>query len=562
FCLAVGSMRDDSAIMDEVAHTPAGYSYLTQKDARLNPEHPPLIKDLSAIPLLFMDLNFPSEHKAWQEDVNGQWSFGFYFLYQSGNDADQILFWSRIPMILLMLLLGFYIFKWTRELFGRSVALLVLFLYSLSPTIITHGRFVTTDLAVAAGIFIATYYFIKYLQNPSKKNLLLAGIVFGLALLTKFSAFLLVPFFFFLIIVWLILKGKKEWLRNSWRYLRGFILIGLISLAIIGPVYQYHVLNYPPERQVRDTESLLSSHGQRWLVETIIWMADKPILRAYAQYFLGLAMVIQRAAGGNTTYFFGEVSAEGWWYYFPLVYLIKVPLAMHFLTLVALLFVVWQIKKPFWRKPGRRLLSWSKNHFSEMAMLAFIILYWAVSIRSTLNIGVRHVLPTFPFIYILVSGQISQIGNYLKNKSRKLLMAGYGVLAVCLFWYLAANLLVYPHYLAYFNETTGGPKEGYKYAVDSNLDWGQDLKRLAQWVDEKGIDKIKVDYFGGAVPGYYLKDKFTPLLREEGPQKGWIAVSATLYQTSREKPETSYQWLDQYEPVIKIGHSILVYHLQ
>jgi len=133
FLIAFFSMRGDSATMDEVAHLPAGYSYLTQKDMRLNPEHPPLIKDLAAIPLLFIeDINFPSDIKAWKEDVNGQWGFGYHFLYQMGNPVDQMIFWGRIPMILILILLGFYIFKWARELFGNKVALLALFLFSFS----------------------------------------------------------------------------------------------------------------------------------------------------------------------------------------------------------------------------------------------------------------------------------------------------------------------------------------------------------------------------------------------------------------------------------------------
>ena len=93
------SALNDSAIMDELAHIPAGYSYLTQKDYRLNPEHPPLIKDLAALPLLFQKINFPTDTKAWQEDINGQWTQGAVFLYETGNDADKILFWMRLPML-------------------------------------------------------------------------------------------------------------------------------------------------------------------------------------------------------------------------------------------------------------------------------------------------------------------------------------------------------------------------------------------------------------------------------------------------------------------------------
>ena len=135
FFAAIFSMKDDSLTMDEMAHLPAGFSYLTQKDMRLNPEHPPLIKDLAAIPLLFIkNIKFPSEIDAWQKDINGQWDFGFRFLYETGNPADKMIFWGRIPMILILILLGFYIFKWTKELYGNRAALIALFLFSFSPT--------------------------------------------------------------------------------------------------------------------------------------------------------------------------------------------------------------------------------------------------------------------------------------------------------------------------------------------------------------------------------------------------------------------------------------------
>src|SRR3989338_7641271 len=201
FVITVASMSGDSVTMDEVAHLPSGYSYLTQKDMRLNPEHPPLVKDLAAIPLLFIKgIEFPYDIKAWQSDVNGQWDFGFNFLYGRGNPVDKMIFWGRIPMILILILLGFYIFKWSRELFGNNGALLALLLFSFSPTFLAHGRLVTTDVGAAAGALIATYYFIKALGSAgastelsrmsspqAKKSILKAGIVFGLAELAKFS---------------------------------------------------------------------------------------------------------------------------------------------------------------------------------------------------------------------------------------------------------------------------------------------------------------------------------------------------------------------------------------
>ena len=226
------SSVNESAIMDELAHIPAGYSYLTQKDYRLNPEHPPLIKDLSAIPLLFLDLNFPTNIRAWSEDVNGQWDMGRAFLYESGNNPDKIIFWSRLPMMILTLLLGWLIFSTARRLYGDGVGLLALSFYSFSPTFIAHSRYVTTDLAAAFGFFIAITAFIYQLKSPDPKRLIVAGLAFGTALLLKFSLALLAPLFVLFIFLWGFLSqldncptAKKSNHRNLWVYVELLALL-------------------------------------------------------------------------------------------------------------------------------------------------------------------------------------------------------------------------------------------------------------------------------------------------------------------------------------------------
>jgi len=576
FLLAVFSMKDDSATMDEVAHLPSGYSYLSQKDMRLNPEHPPLIKDLAALPLLFIKgINFPSEIKDWKEDINGQWGFGYHFLYGAGNPADIMIFWGRIPMVLILILLGFYIFKWAKELFGNKAAVLSLFLFSFSPTFLAHGRLVTTDVGAAVGVFIATYYFLGALKKPSKKSIILAGIAFGLAELCKFSVILLIPFFAFLSLIWWLVKLGRHPpstlptksgapLKQT---LKVLILVFITGFILIWPIYQYHVWNYPPERQARDTEFLLSSNPIKFAGPVLSWAAEKPILRPYAQYFLGLFLVFQRATFGNTTYFLGEISAAGWKNYFPIVYLIKETLVFHILTLIALLYAAFLIKKLFWVRPFSRAKNWIRNHFPEFAMLTFLGIYWIASLSSDLNIGVRHLLPVFPFTMLLVSATIIKLlkAPFLKIK--------YLILGFLILWQVFSIFSIYPHFLAYSNELTGGPDKTYIYTVDSNLDWGQDLKRLKKWADINKIDKIYVDYFGGGDAEYYLKQKYAPWGGtqdpNEFPKENYLAVSATFLQGGRGLPASGfnqpwghYLWLNKYTPIAKIGHSIFVYYIE
>ena len=412
---------------------------MSQKDFRLNPEHPPLIKDLAAFPLLSLNLNFPEEHPSWTEGVNQQWWFGNQFLYQSGNNADQILFWARIPMILLLLFLGWFLFYWTRKIGGNIMAISVLSLFAFSPTFLAHGRLVTTDVGAALGVVLATYFWLKWLKNPSKKNIILAGIIFGISMLLKFSLVLLIPFFAIitLIYAWINTRNSKKVLK----YIGLAILVGIIGMIVVWPVYQFNLLNYPLEKQFNDTKYILESNVLKPLVSLTYWMSQKPIFRPYAQYLFGLLMATQRVAGGNTTYFLGQISKVGSWYYFPVVYFLKIPLAFHLLTLIAICCLLFK-RKHFLLKTKNGLKNclvrfncWVKNHFTEFSMLIFLLIYWLVSITSNLNLGVRHVLPVFPFTYILVCLVIQeQFKNIQKPSFKKIALF---LLFIIFGWYLS-----------------------------------------------------------------------------------------------------------------------------
>ena len=190
----------ESATFDEKAHIPSAYSYVRYGDMRLNPEHPPLLKDLAGLPLLFLDVKFPLDTPEWQNGINEQWTLGDLFMNCTRpdiacNDSDAILFWSRLPITLVALLLGLFLFFWGRELGGALAGLIAAALFVLDPNTIAHGHYVTTDIGIAAFLFFAFYFFVHFLKRPSWKNVLLAGCFLGLAELTKFSAVLLFPIF-------------------------------------------------------------------------------------------------------------------------------------------------------------------------------------------------------------------------------------------------------------------------------------------------------------------------------------------------------------------------------
>ncbi|MEK9170407.1 MAG: glycosyltransferase family 39 protein, partial [Patescibacteria group bacterium] len=211
----INAAYTDSAIFDETAHIVAGYTYLKHFDYRFNPEHPPLVKMIAAIPLLFQKLNFPTDKDYWN-GLNEQWTAGSQFLYKSGNDADKIIFSSRIGPIFLALLLILFIYLWARKLVGRWWALFPAFLFAFSPLVLAHGHYVTTDIGASFGIFICIYAFINFLYNQSAKNLFLAGLAFGLAQAIKFSSVLLIPYLFLIGIIYsLTIIINKQLFANS-----------------------------------------------------------------------------------------------------------------------------------------------------------------------------------------------------------------------------------------------------------------------------------------------------------------------------------------------------------
>ena len=587
--LMIASAWNDSAIVDELAHIPAGIGYVTQGDYRLNPEHPPLIKVLAALSAnLFVHPHFSIDTPYWRDDINGQWAQGAKFLYGSGNNADQIIFWSRLPLMLLAVLFGWLLFAWTRKRFGALTALLTLTFFAFSPTILAHARFVTTDLGAAFGFFIGIAGFIAFLEKPTRRNIIIAGILFGIAELLKFSLVLLVPMYAVLLTGWIFSMPHlhaRERLATGIRFIGKTLLIGAIGIAVIWIAYAPLVVGYPAERQLRDAEFLLGSYGFRPAANFDLALIRNPVTRPLGQYVLGVLMVQQRSAGGNTAFFLGEVSGTGSRLYFPLLYLLKEPLALHLLTLIALLIGLSRMAASAVAvPPAARLRRWIADHFVQFSSMAVIAIYWAISIKSPLNIGVRHILPTFPFIYLLVSRELAlwlepgrdrtapdTIRAWFKNIYTAYIAAipKYAAVGLLMLWLVAGTLFAFPHFLSYYNELVGGSANGWRIAVDSNYDWGQDLKRLVSFMDQNKIQKISLDYFGGADPRYYLGERFEPWWSSRGAAHGYFAISSSFRQGAFgmtapgfiRKPEDSYLWLRQYQPIAQIGDSIFVYNL-
>ena len=417
-----------------------------------------------------------------------------------------------------------------------------------------------------------------------------------------------------------------DFVRRFWK----LFLLGIIGYVfIVYPVYFLFTVNYPFNRQVSDTTQILASfaHGptpagqhcepMRCLANLDIWMSGNPVLRPYAEYMLGVLMVMQRADTGNTIYFLGQVRPNGGWGYFPILFVLKEPIPTLIIVITALLLALWwMVRKRGARR--ERILVYLEKHFAQFSMASFIVLYWGYSMHSPLNIGIRHLMPTIPLILILASGvwkkwimhinfSLDGPGGLLTTLTPEAMIASvrrtahslvysvvkYVFLVVLVFWLLFETLFAAPYFLSYFNEFAGGTWNGYHFVTDSNYDWGQDLLRLQSFVDaHPEIDKIAVDYFGGGNPSYYLGAREVDWSSSKGNPAAqgihWFAISINqlegatqpLAPRSFRNASDSYSWLTTLRPTasdaaswpatgmgnvpppdFRVGTSIFVYHL-
>lgn len=606
FILGLVISSQESMIYDERAHIPASYSYVRFGDMRLNPEHPPLIKDLAGLPLLGLNLTFPLSAPEWQTGINEQWTMGDLFLNCTRpnlacNDADKILFWSRLPITILSVLLGFAIFFFTRKIGGTLAGLFATLLYASDPNIIAHNHYVTTDIGIALFLFSAFYTFVRFLKKPTFQNMFLAGIFLGLAELTKVSAILLFPLFGLFVLLFAFTKHKEfgdyqtdrkfRW-HTLLIYSLKFVGIILTAFIIIWSLYAWNTIHMPSHTLIDSANLYLSQNNApaHFAHDLVVRTSEHPVLKPLSQYFLGVAMIFARVGSGNPHYFLGEVTMDPSVWYFPIVFLLKETLPFLLLLIFTLCYTIYRIGKSLFEKqvPLSTFLADSfQNRITQYLMFAFILLYTYVSLTGKLNIGIRHLFPILPLLYLLISKTLFDFFDRHDDDktSKKTLSILLGIITSTI---IAIPILAYPNYLSYFNIAVGGHLNGYQYVTDSNYDWGQDLKRVKSFVDlhnrckagketfdeEKEcalssmyppIDTIRVDYFGGSSPAYYLGDMFIPWWGERAPEAGWYAISSFFYQESlyKKKPlgTNDYSWLKGITPVRRAGDSFFIYYI-
>lgn len=520
FALALDAALLKSPTTDEPVHLTRGVLLAQRNDLALQGEHTPLshrligslaVGDASVSPLV--------ELASW--GVGDRLDVADEFLWESGLDVDRVLFLGRLPIIWLALLLGATLALWTGAVARQQVMwttgwrlpaaelpalALVMALFASSSNLLASAAVATTDLAATATYFAAVCAWWFYWQRPGKVRWLLTGILLGLGLSAKLTGALLIPLLLPLAYVY---RRGDSWWRPAAVWLALIPVAGLVVWANYGfEVGLFHGFTVPAPTYLNSVEAVLTHVDE-----------------------------------GHQAYFFGDLSTSGWLLYFPVVFLIKTPLVMIGLLAAALVVV------------ARRRSTWGVAAFTLLPAAALFL----VAIYSRLNIGYRHILPVLPFLLVLMGVAVPWLW---RRTAWRWALAGAAVSV------MAVALWQHPHHLAYFNIAIGGPAQAYRYVGDSNLDWGQDLKLLADLAAMTEED-FYFSYAGVGRPAYYGLEKASleggngtglASFSRANPAPGLYALSANRLQGLL--PESDlFDWFRRREPDGSLGYSILLYRV-
>lgn len=567
FGLSFLSVYNDTLTSDEVSHIPDGYYYLNTGRYFINPEHPPIIKDLSALPLLFFQPELP-DFEIEQEYYNPQWEYGRDFLFYANNDPDRIVFWARLAMSLGNTLLLFLLFVFLEKAWSARAGVLATFFIAISPTFLAHGSLATTDTIFSLFLMLSLASFALWLKNFREKRI--EWLYFGLtilltagALLTKFSAFLILPVLLFGGLIYLLFKHKLS--KTWWQFLLLFIVLGIAVVLLIGLFYAPHVKNMDPGGLQYQIDSNYPHNWPEFGRNYMEWSTDKSaFFKGLTEYGIGVLMVRGRLSSAwQTIYFLGEVyGSEGAGLaYFPVLYLTKITLGFLLALIISIIFGIQGFVKHF------------KNKFKGLEIRPLIILLWGfillytiTSLTSKLQIGLRHILPVMTAIYLLVGYVFDKKWEQRLGKNRKL-KYNFLFLLIMLICFMG-SLLAFPHYLSYYNVLAGGSQNGYKIATDSNYDWmNQDIKRLANYLAENNIEYYYGDLDVNFPAEYYLGNAQInfDIRNDQLPRSGeYLIVSAENMQRNdyQDSPSESQKY-SSLMPYLKdrVGMTLFVFQM-
>jgi hypothetical protein len=473
---------------------------------------------------------------------------------------------------------GLLVFCWACELYGLGSGFLALVLWCFSPTVLAFSQLIVPDLPAAVAGLAATYAFWHYLRRPSWDRALLAGGLLGIAQLTKYTLLVLYGVWPLLVLLWLVGSEGAALHRAGWRKLtvHAALVIGA-SLYVINVGYSFTgtckrlgdypfvsrlLAGVPPDGRHHYEGGLYGNRFQN------TWM-DRLIVPLPEDYVRGIDLQRIDFEKGFPSYLAGEwhrADQGGWWYYYLYALAVKVPLGVWGLLLANAAMTLAR---------ARCSASWCDEATLALPALAILVL---VSSQTGFSHHMRYVLPMFSFVMV----STAKLGCYLRPRPR---VSGLAILAL-LVWSVSSTLSVYPHTLSYFNEAAGGPLHGDAHLVDSNIDWGQDLLYLKEWLDQHPECRpLHLAYFGLIDPRSVGIDfslpppgPVAPMPEKRadrdrlGPQPGYYAVSVNFVRGLEfSAPDghgglhynslRTFEYFQAFSPLGRAGYSILIYRI-
>ncbi len=492
-----------SPTVDEVAHLPAGITYWQKRTFALYHHNPPLVKLLAALPVLAAGAEVDYS-RSWARNVArglpvSQWNFGWEFMERNAARYRLLYFVGRLVPIAFSCAGLLACALLVHKLFGPRAAAMAAALWCTAPNLLAHGALVTTDVPAATMAVIAVYVTLLWSERPHWWPTIVLGLVLGLAQLTKFTLLLLYPLL--PLIAWAHIAGQRlpaTVVRHAMTYLLAVVL----SIVVINAGYffegtgkrldQYRFLSAlltRPRATPPEPGQVPPDHPWAYIIEIRenrfrdSWLGRLPVPLP-EHYVLGFDEQRLEAEGlpgpdgqrhGYYVYLFGQLRDRGWWYYYFVALAVKLPLGT--LALLVLAAVTWRLS-------GR----WSPAR--TVVLLAAGCFILVMSLATDINLGVRYVLPGLPFL-LAIAAEAAEAG----------IRPVRWLVAACLLWNAGAVARIHPHHLAYFNELAGGPAHGHAILIDSNIDWGQDLYELAEWLKQhRPGQTVRLAYFGNVDP--------------------------------------------------------------
>ena len=445
---------------DELVHIPSAHRYLIAGDFRFNPEHPPLAKLWAAMLLPFVHLRYTQPDERFNQDyLQFTASYSSQFWQLNERRWWPIAFWSRVPMVMLTLALGALIFIYARIFFTLRAAVLAVTIFSLEPTMLAHGWIVHTDIPAAFSYLLFFFGLQRYWVHPTLRRAVWLGLVTGIALVTKFSLAIVAPIFLLALIYGPIRARTLEPSKLKRLSQVGFATITAFVLINAAYFFQH------PRLAQQDSNWIGIYAGSPLAAQNAISLLNIISKVVPAYYLFGISTIYVHNRLGHPSSLLGSYGLHGWWSYFPIAFALKTSIAFLLLSVAAILWAVWSTV-------SKRELIW-------LPALLAIAMFFGMSMLSHINIGVRHIAPIFPFLFLLA-------GAFLDRLLKIRYLRATIIVVIVLFGGMIFDTVAgYRNYISFTNSLTLG-RQNWQVLSDSNVEWGEETGEVAEYLHQQG----------------------------------------------------------------------------